>query len=175
MRSNKESSARSSAEIGKRIAGEMRQQFNWSRGKEQAQYLTSKRLLDAVTRLRAALYEAVDGFNRQAPRSYQLALLNRGDRMIFNSLGRFTLTVMFDEDQVVIHPPPEDVAACAPMRLQILRSDSGFRFRAAQGSSLPSTFVSGPAGDPSVLTELQFVDSVIRLACTSPIAGSVAC
>ena len=175
MRSNKESNARSSAEIGKRIAGEMRHQFNSLRGNERAQFLSRKRLLDAVARLRAALYEAVEGFNEQAPTNYHLALLNRGDRMIFNSLGRFTLTVMFDEDQVVIHPPPEDVVECEPLRLQILRSESGFRFRAAQGSSLPSTFVSGHAGDASVLTELQFVDSVIRLACMSPLASSVAC
>ena len=186
MRSRLQRRAQSSEEVGQRIAGEMSQQFTTSLDKVVAQSLVKQRLLAARTSLRTALYEAVEGFNGHAPWDYHLAVLNRGDRLLFNSFGQFTLTVTFGDDQVMIHPQQDpavrdaasDLASDAasdavrqydsesPTVVDVVRVDGSLRYRAGGESALFQT---------PVLTELQFVDGLIRMACERRAARQAVC
>ena len=165
MRSKTQRSARSSEEVGRQIAGEMSEMFSVSLDRNLNQDLVKRRMSDAVSSLRAALYEAVEGFNGQAPWDYHLAVLNRGDRLLFNSFGQFTLTVTFGDDQVLIHPARDHGRGQSPMVVEILSDDGDLRYRGrvmppAQQAPQPQLPV-----QTQVLTELQFVDSLIRMAC----------
>jgi hypothetical protein len=169
MRTRLQRRARASEEVGKRIADEMKAVFVLHQ--QTAEQVANRRQVEAMVSLRTALYEAVEGFNDQAPWAYHLAVLNRGDRLIFNSFGQFTLTVTLGESHVMIHRTPECARSEvplpeAPVIVNVVNVDGHTRYRAAAGSSA----LKGP-----VLTELQFVDSVIRLACNSHLSRRAAC
>ncbi len=168
MRRKLKRRAQSSEEVGQRIAGEMSQQFTVSLDKVLAQSLLKQRLLAARTSLRTALYEAVEGFNGHAPWDYHLAVLNRGDRLLFKSFGQFTLTVTFGDDQVMIHPRRDATTtdSGSPTVVDVVRVDGSLRYCAERESALFAT---------PVLTELQFVDGLIRMACDRRAALQAAC
>ncbi len=120
-----------------------------------------------VCALRSGLFRAVRGFNVETPAEYQMALLDRGDRVVFHVGGQQTLTLIYGEDCVVIESKSEYPRLPMPMVLRVWRDLSGdLRFRAVPDS---------PVFAREIMTQAEFLLSVLRMACNQNFDGGAAC
>jgi len=67
------------------------------------------------------LYRVVSGFNVEVPEEFQMALLDRGDRMVFHAGDRKTLTLIYGNDCVVIESKSDYPRLPLPMSLRVWR------------------------------------------------------
>jgi len=162
MRKKLQSCAQRPEEIGKQIAGEFDGFFKVAARRVLEDEERARQTAETMETLRSAIYRAVCGFNTRAPREFQLAILDRGDRLIFNSCGQFTLTLSYGMRQVMIEAEGESLRGMSTMVLDLWREDGALRFRAIPDAEM------FPA---PILTEDQFVCSVVRMACNRRWSG----
>ena len=165
MRRNSQNATRIAEQAGHQIADELQDVFAAANAGLTADKLREKQAAQRISSLRNALYNAVAGFNDAAPWDFQLAVINRGDCLIFNSCGQFTLTVALGERQVMLCPNRDTSQFSAPIALDILREEDVLRFR-VQSSQASS----GP-----VQTEREFLYNVIRMACHKQLRDPAPC
>jgi hypothetical protein len=117
--------------------------------------------------LRQGLYGGVRGFNKGVPVELQMALLDRGDHVVFHAGDQRTLTLLYGKDCVVIESKSEYPRLPMPMSLQIWREAGGdLRFRAVPDS---------PVFPKEIMTQAEFLLSVLRMACNRDFEGSAQC
>lgn len=162
MRSHFLSSAQRPDEAGIRIAEEFKGFFAAARSWKAQRTLETQQRLSVTGTLRAAVYRSVNSYNERAPLEFQVVVLDRGDRLLFRVLGQLTLTLHYGSEQVMLEMSDGGAQAAKPMTLEVWRDGEGLRFRAVPDSDL------FPA---AILTEVQFVYSVIRMACSRSFDG----
>ena len=166
MRDRSDNSKQTAESIGEKVAAEFSNLFFHSATRISADRREQRRLVRQTLHIRTSILRAVDGYNERAPRSFQLAVLDRGDRLIFNSSGVFTLTLLYGVHQVMLDPTGEEVAGPVPLILEVWPKGDHLCFRSVPDSPL----FPGP-----VISEDQFICSVIRLACLHRSQGEVTC
>jgi hypothetical protein len=157
-------------EVGKQIAGELREVFRRSQAPAKAEQQERARIREMHLQIRVALVKAVDGYNDHVPRESQLAVLDRGDRLLFSAGGRFTLTLRYGVDRVMIESNGVEAHGVGPMMVTVWRKsgrrESGLSFRAVPDS---------PVFPWEILDEKQFVYCVLRMACDQRFGGRADC
>jgi hypothetical protein len=166
MRKPSPSSAQTPDEVGKQVAGELKGAFLSARQQIAAQRIEERSFLNTTEQIRRALLRAVEVYNDHVPRELQLAVLDRGDRLIFNSLGEFTLTLTYGIHQLMIDATGGDAGGLSPMTLRVWRDKGDLHFH-----SVPDS----PVFQKSILDEGEFVYSVLRMACSRRFAGAEDC
>jgi hypothetical protein len=110
-----------------------------------------------VVGLREGLFRVVRGFNVEVPDEYQVALVDRGDRLVFHAGERKTLTLIYGENSVVIEAKSDYPRLPVPMSLRIWREPGGeLLFRAVPDC---------PVFPKEIMTQAEFLTSVLRMAC----------
>jgi hypothetical protein len=151
--------APSSAWISKTIAQRVEREYStiFQENADLAE-LRTRQFLEAstLTRLfRESVYRAVDAFNQNAPWELQLAILDKGDRLVFNSDGRFTLSLTYRDHRVLCQAGGGSGGWLEPLVLEVYAGKVGLEFR--QVGAMAET-------QPAILDEVQFMCSVIRMA-----------
>ncbi len=117
--------------------------------------------------LREGLFEVVRGFNLVAPLDFQVALVDRGNGLVFHAGDRKTLTLMYGEGRVVIESKSDYPRLQMPMSLRVWRAEDGeLRFRAVPDS---------PVFPRPVMKQVEFQASVLRMACNQDFNGNGQC
>ncbi len=154
------SRAQEPEEVGKQIARELRQIFEKNQAGAKAEERECARMREINLRIRMALVRAVDGYNDHAPRKSHLAVLDRGDRLLFSAAGRVTLTLRYGSDEVVIESSGVEAHGVGPMAVAVWQGlnkrDRELRFQAVPDA---------PVFPWKILNERQFVYCVLRMAC----------
>lgn len=157
MRKRLLSSARLSANIGRLMAGEFTSVFHREAEKRLSQQDDDRRMAEVTGSLRHAVYETVDSFNRHLPWDFQLAVLDKGDRLVFNSLGEFTLTMHYGKGHLTMQPASGEGIAQDPMLVEVWLDEEGLRFRDCSAAD---------AEPRPPLDQTTFLATVIRMACS---------
>jgi hypothetical protein len=156
MRWRLPSGGQSPEEVGRQIAAEVNVLLLPARARQEAEAREQRACRETVNQLRMALLRAVDSYNQEVPGPFHVAILDRGDRLLFNASGRFTLTLIYGMHQLQLEGRGEQTRRLLPMVVDMWRSDGALRFR-----SVPdSPYFAGP-----ILSEDQFLQSVLRMAC----------
>ena len=152
----KQSSLETARDAGQQLAVEFRSYFVTSMQGVSAEEQERKCLLKRNAQLREIIYQGVYGFNQNISDPCQLAILDRGDRLIFNSRGEFTLTVDYRQKQIIIHCAQEHDKEHGPSLVDVWTEGESLRFR-------PVPVISG--SPELILDDVQFVQGLIRMAC----------
>lgn len=157
-------------EVGKQIAEELREVFQENQAEARAEARECARVRETNLQIRMALVRAVDGYNDHAPPECHLAVLDRGDRLLFSAAGRFTLTLRYGTDRVMIESSGVEAHGVGPMTVAVWRRvgerDGGLQFRAVPDS---------PVFPWQIMNETQFMYSVLRMACDQQFGGRPGC
>lgn len=152
---------------GRALAGELRTLFERTIAERSEREREREEREDWVMALRTGLFRVVSGFNVEVPEEFQMALLDRGDRMVFHAGDRKTLTLIYGNDCVVIESKSDYPRLPLPMSLRVWRGSGGdLRFRAVPDS---------PAFPKPIMTQAEFLSSVLRMACNRDFADGAKC
>jgi hypothetical protein len=158
MRNRLLSSARLSADVGRRIAGELQGVFARERELQLVKANEDRRLTELTGSLRHAVYEAVESFNLHSPWDFHLAVLDKGDRLIFNSLGEFTLTMRYGDGRLTMEQVVGGRMTGEAMVVEVWLTHDGLRFR-------DCSVLEEPAPSRN-LDQVAFLARMIRMACS---------
>ena len=161
-------------EIGRKIAEELSGQF----AKLGLDLLDQQSKLNFAARthtsLRRSIAVALRGFNDVAPRDFKLNMLWGPDCIIFSFDTTLALTLKVDAAHITLVPAPSNPClhcgksippeATASSDFIVTQDKQGFHFQ--RDSASPTPALQGP--EFPVLSESQFVDGVLRVACSQP-------
>jgi len=156
MRWRLPSGGKSPENVGRQVAEEVNVLFLPVRARKEAEQREQRTCREIVNQVRTALLRAVDSYNEEVPQPFHVAILDRGDRLLFNASGRFTLTLIYGMRQLKLEGRGEETRRFLPMVIDVWRSEGTLRFR-----SVPDS----PVFPGSILSEDQFLQSVLRMAC----------
>jgi len=143
--------------VGRAVAEQARTLCQQEIAKEMAREHEHMQTEEWISVVREGVYQVVRGFNKEVSVELQMALLDRGDGLVLHAGVQRTLTLLYGNDCVVIESKSEYPRLPMPMSLQIWREPGGdLRFRAVPDS---------PVFPQEIMTEAQFLSSVLRMAC----------
>ena len=153
--------------VGQTLANQMRAMLQQAIAEDAIRVRQHAHTEEWISVVRNGLYRGVCGFNVSVPAEFQMALVDRGDRMIFHSVGRMTLTLIYGSDCVVIESRSEYPRLPMPMSVQIWREANGsLRFRAVPDA---------PIFTKEIMTQAEFLASVLRMACNQDLDEGTHC
>ncbi len=152
---------------GRAVADQLRSLYRQSVEEQKAREREQMQTEEWVLALREGLFQAVRGFNVETPAQYQMALLDRGDRIVFHAGDRKTLTLIYGEDCVLVESKSDYPSLPMPMSLQVWReADGELRFRAVPDA---------PVFPREIMTQTEFMLSVLRMACNRNFDEGMSC
>ena len=157
MRKRSESSTQIAANVGRLMAAEFQNVINHEEVQQSLRAIEHRRFLELTGTLRSAIYASVDDFNRRMPKHFELIILDKGDHLVFNLLGKFTLMLTYGKGQVTIQPQGPHSSHDEPVSMEIEQEGDGLHFRDCSSRDR----LSG-----RVVDQTAFLKMVIRMACS---------
>jgi hypothetical protein len=152
---------------GRAVAEQLRSLYRQSIAEQEAREREQTQTEEWVIALREGLFRAVRGFNVETPSQYQMALLDRGDRIVFHTGDHKTLTLIYGEDCVLVESKSQYPSLPMPMSLRVWRAPDGdLRFRAVPDA---------PVFPSEIMTQTEFMLSVLRMACNRNFNEGMSC
>ena|ERR1700722_16469013 len=148
-----------SEQIGKEIAEQFGEQISKSSPMFAADQHGAALNDQIVASFKEGISKAVDGFNKNAQSGFTLALLDGGNRVIFNLHASPTLTLLFRDQLIELSPSISNTANPTHSKVAVMPIENGFNYKFVSASSTYNT---------PLLSEEKFIAGIIKAACCLP-------
>ena len=152
-------------EIGRRVAYELTSNFAKLGSDLVAQQSQVNFAAETFASLRRAITLELRGFNQVVQREFRLTMLPGQNCLIFSFESRLALTLKVDLARVrLVLDPPNNVT----LKAEDGRASIEFMVRQEGDGFTYQKLVSPPLTSTRVLSQADFIEGVIRVACSQP-------